>query len=95
MSYARRLPVLRTRNALSLLEHHFLARSRPNGRPAWLRAPGTLMGPGALAMRNLLNGELKAFGTSSSSSVDALRNFELSGKQFGNLENSSMKRRTA
>ena len=52
------------------------------------------MGPGALAMRNLLNGELKAFGTSSSVPpllmLCATSNFL--EKAFGNLENSSVKR---
>ena len=86
MSCAWRLPVLRARDAFSVLEHHFFVAKTQRLWPAWLRAPDTLMGPGALAMRNLLKGKLKAL-----LMLCATSNFL--EKHFGNLENSSVKRR--
>ena len=57
------------------LEHHFLQTVQPHGRPGWLTAAGSLMGPGAIAMSNLLEGELKAYNTSSNSTVESFRFF--------------------
>ena len=51
---------------------------QPNGRPGWLASAGSLMGPGALAMSNLLNGEMKAHNIYTSNTVDSFRNFEKS-----------------
>ena len=75
MVFATVLPALRARNAFSLLEHHFLQTVQPHGRPGWLTAAGSLMGPGAIAMSNLLEGELKAYNTSSNSTVESFRIF--------------------
>ena len=41
----------------------------PHGRPGWLTAAGSLMGP-AIAMSSLLEGELKAYNTSSNSTIE-------------------------
>ena len=48
--------------------------SHPDGRPSWLRASGSPVGPGALAIAFWR--EIKADGTNSFSTVDAPRHFE-------------------
>lgn len=72
------LSVLNARNAMALLELHFIQRNEPRGMPSFLKGHGSLMGPGALAASNLLSSELKAHNISLGARVDVLRNYQKS-----------------
>lgn len=65
------------RNAFSLLEQHYFAKCKPQGRPGWLTEVGSLMGPGALAGGNILGEEVKNFHAQTSCFADLVRHFEL------------------
>ena len=75
---SQELSVLNARNAMALLELHFLQRNESRGMPSFVKGHGSLMGPGALAASNLLSSELKGHNISSGSRVDVLRNYQKS-----------------
>lgn len=78
LAFGTQCSVLLGRNAYSLLEQHYEARCKPQGRPTWLNEPGSLMGPGALIGANILAEELRNFQIQTSSFTDMVRNYELS-----------------
>eukprot|EP00959_Pyramimonas_sp_CCMP1952_P362622 7594053-Pyramimonas_sp.AAC.1 len=61
------------KNAFSLLEQSYANNYR---RPGWCSQHGSLMGPGALAGVNIINGTWKQSGTGSTQLGDVLQQFD-------------------
>lgn len=81
-----RVGPLLARNAVSLMEHHFLATSEMV--PSWVLEPKTLLGAGALSAENILNDQFMGFRTAPTSLADIIADFDRSSvvcKRFRRL----------